>query len=250
MDMNDSTVDSTDLTADIYQIGASLLQDPIGQYGSYFPFDENKTGYRLDVSCPTFDDNISNIADVLGVDLSTAALDSNETNTSLGAVTPYEVNLTAGWNLISTPNNISTDMPTVGGDILYVFSYDNGWSIWAETGSVYNNIGYPSFSTVETGKGYWFNANSDTNISLAGGESAVCPDFSTMADGWHLVGSCQSDPQTLIDNNSNIFLIYKFEENKEWSAFGNSSSMNSMIGSIMPLTTELTATDGFWVMIK
>jgi len=243
--MTSSTINSGTMSPDTYQIGASLSEVPNG-VGSAYPFDENRTGFRLDISCPSFDDNISNIANILGVDISDSAIESNNTVVYL----PYEMNLTAGWNLISTPFTIDTDMSTIGGDIAYAFSYDTDWKIWAETGSIYNSIGYQTFSKIEPQKGYWINAVSDTNISIASDTNSSCPDFSTMSTGWNLVGSCSKAPQTLIDDNSNIYLIYKFEDSKSWSAYGNSSGMNSMISSIMPLTTEISAEDGLWVLIK
>jgi hypothetical protein len=57
----------------LYQLGASLEQNPGGD-GSFYPYDAGKNDrYALSISCPNADDSTSTIAGLLGISLNNAA---------------------------------------------------------------------------------------------------------------------------------------------------------------------------------
>lgn len=76
LDTNGNTYVSADIqtindsfSRDLYFIGASLKQNPTG-FGSYYPYDPDNDQYTLSVDCPDADDNVENLATLLGIDLS------------------------------------------------------------------------------------------------------------------------------------------------------------------------------------
>jgi len=68
-----SPIDNTinqDFESDIYLIGASLKENP-GESGKYYPYEQGiNDQYRLTVRCPDADDSVTNVANILGIDLS------------------------------------------------------------------------------------------------------------------------------------------------------------------------------------
>jgi hypothetical protein len=238
----DRTIDTaytTSLTeAGIYLIDSSLNEGG----GSYYPFDENRTGFRLDVQCPNFDDNISNIANILGITLQQGEAESNDT-----VELPTEINLEAGWSLISTPYESDTNLTEANLTGAYSFGFENGeWILWS---SFQVSDEYQRFDTLQPHKGYWINTPSATDLPLTGDTSAGCPDVANLGAGWHLVGSCSATPSELVALNSEIYIVYSFKGG-EWSAYSPIYEMNTLIQSSMDTINDITPIDGFWILIK
>jgi len=51
----------------IYYVGASLKENP-GGYGGYYTFDEDNTGYSLNVSCPDANISLESLVELLGIE--------------------------------------------------------------------------------------------------------------------------------------------------------------------------------------
>jgi hypothetical protein len=144
--MNNAQFTTSDLTQDMYLLGASLKQNPDGG-GSYYPYDENNTAYTLTVSCPDADENITNIASILSITMDTnnapvITMDTTiEVNASSSVQIPYTISdiedsgLTLSIDTNATNGTVSIDSNNVtytpnnafvGSDSFVVKTTDSG----------------------------------------------------------------------------------------------------------------------------
>lgn len=159
------------------------------------------------------------------------------------------LNLKSGWNLVGSNQdniNINSSIPTAK----TVWKYNNDWQVTSPNGDLndtINNSDFSTFSTVNSGEGFWVNIEQDTNITLSG-ETPSNMDLN-LKSGWNLV-SLKGDSdvnmsQYLTDNS--IQIVWKYENNN-WQAYSPDPTISNTISNnqITPLT-KLNIGDGFWV---
>ena len=189
----------------------------------------------------------------------------------------YTTSLTAGWNLISVPLNLTTwelgEEAAVGDPLnvtpknsltsIYRYNTTSGlfekcdhfddWGWWPATGS-------ENFTKLEPGRGYWVMAKNDCNLTFTG--TAPSDLNVTVKKGWNLIGwysmeeallgeeSVVGDPLNVTPKN-NLTSIYRYNATSGlfekcdhfdnwgwWQATGSESF------------TELEPGRGYWVMAK
>lgn len=102
------------------------------------------------------------------------------------AMASYEINLAIGWNLVSLPEQpTNTDIAevtsSIHGKYKSIWAYVNGsWKVYDP-----NNPGFSDLTSMEAGKGYWFNMSEDSTLSGSG--STPSSSISLNA-GWNLIG--------------------------------------------------------------
>ena len=192
-------------------------------------------------------------------------------------LTKFYVSLTAGWNLISIPLNLTTwelgEEAVVGDPLnvtpknsltsIYRYNTTSGlfekcdhfdnWGWWPATGS-------ENFTKLEPGRGYWVMAKNDCNLTFTG--TAPSDINVTLNLGWNLVGwysmeeallgeeSVVGDPLNVTPRNS-LTSIYRYNSSSGlfekcdhfddwgwWPATGSESF------------TKLEPGRGYWVMAK
>jgi hypothetical protein len=117
----------------------------------------------------------------------------------------FDLQLGAGWNLISIPlkidnTSINAVFPNANdGDELY--NYDgNDWQIAKYYSALPGWHG--DFETVELDKGYWYSANATYTVTIEGTE-AETRDVS-IAKGWNLIGYTRLSNASLNDLLTNV----------------------------------------------
>ncbi|KPK79077.1 MAG: hypothetical protein AMS27_18425 [Bacteroides sp. SM23_62_1] len=113
-----------------------------------------------------------------------------------------EIDLSAGWNLISLrqqPSDISIDsvLEVISGKYASVWVYfDGSWRVYDP-----ENPGFSDLTTMEAGRGYWINMDEATRLNISG----TTPSNSVeLAAGWNLVGYNCSTSQSVADALASI----------------------------------------------
>ncbi|MBD3182561.1 hypothetical protein GF312_09735 [Candidatus Poribacteria bacterium] len=120
-----------------------------------------------------------------------------------------ELNLWAGWNLVSIPldiedNSISSVFKSIEASCNSIFTYipTHGWLQYI--------FGYPeSYNTLEileAGRGYWIDMNDDAVLLIEGKKSAKTDIMLTK--GWNIIGYNSSRDQLVEDAISSIEIGY------------------------------------------
>ncbi|RLG89855.1 hypothetical protein DRO34_06585 [Candidatus Bathyarchaeota archaeon] len=213
-------------------------------------------------------DNVGNIEEVP---------EEPDATVFIAHLTKFYVSLTAGWNLISIPLNLTTwelgEEAVVGHPLnvtpknsltsIYRYNTTSGlfekcdhfdnWGWWPATGS-------ESFTKLEPGRGYWVMAKNDCNLTFTG--TAPFDLNVTVKKGWNLIGwysmekallgeeSVVGDPLNVTPKNS-LTSIYRYNTTSGlfekcdhfdnwgwWQATGSESF------------TMLEPGRGYWVMAK
>lgn len=152
--MKNISINTSNLTAGNYTIGASLQQNP-GGYGSYYPYGDTTKNYQLTVSCPNADTSVEAISEYLDIVIddsgyevdtnslpaisipSSITLEQDKTKTINYGVSDADgdnvevsisTNATNGNASVDTSNNTITYVPTAGyyGSDSFVVSFDDG----------------------------------------------------------------------------------------------------------------------------
>jgi hypothetical protein len=140
----DDTFNSSNLSQDLYLLGASITNQ---ETNAAYSYDASFSAYTLNVSCPDADENITNIANVLGISLDTnnapvITMDTTiEVNASSSVQIPYSISdiedsgLTLSIDINPTNGNVSIDSNNVtytpnnafvGSDSFVVKTTDSG----------------------------------------------------------------------------------------------------------------------------
>jgi len=125
----------------------------------------------------------------------------------------FDLELGAGWNLISIPlvidnNSINAVFPDANdGDELYAYGGDD-WQI-----ATYNSEAgwYGDFGTVEPDTGYWYSANTACTVTIKGTEAGTRTVL--IAEGWNLIGYTRlthADLNDLLVNVTNDDELYAY----------------------------------------
>jgi len=128
--------------------------------------------------------------------------------------TSFDLNLGAGWNLISIPlvidnTSINAVFPNANdGDELY--TYSGGWI----PATYYSGYGWDGdLETVEPDKGYWYSATMAYTATITGTDAGTRS--VSIADGWNLIGYTKLSPANL------SYLLANVTDGDELYAYNN-----------------------------
>jgi hypothetical protein len=163
-------------------------------------------------------------------------------NVTTGA--SFDLELGAGWNLISIPlvidnTSINAVFPDANdGDELY--AYENGWI----SATYYSNLPgwYGDLETVEPDKGYWYSANTTCTAIIEGTEAGKRT--VSIAEGWNLIGYTRLNPANLSvvlsTNVTNEDELYTY--NGDWISATYYSNLPGWYGDI----STMEPGKGYW----
>lgn len=181
----------------------------------------------------------------------------NQTTLSLGSSSTYTYTLHEGFNLISVPldvtdNNIDSFFPPeVKGQIWDLWGWDASTQTWTyfspDPDSPYKN--FNPITTMDTGKGYWINMNSEVSFTIHGTVPAGAPgNTGSLLSNMNLVGVTGTDPASVDilyptawdvwrwdPSNPKLWDYYSFDPNTPYKDFG--------------VITTIQPGEGIWVNI-
>ena len=138
---------------------------------------------------------------------------------------PFEMNLPAGWSMISLPvvtmdATVSALFPDA--EVVYSYEKDVGYVRMQDT------------EELEVGEGYWILFYEDQNYVLTGQPIPSYADI-TYEDGWRLIGGCSSvaDVST---NSCTINFIYKYVPGSGYQR--------------MPASESIEPGYGYWILFE
>jgi hypothetical protein len=155
----------------------------------------------------------------------------------------FDLNLGAGWNLISIPLEIdNTSINAVfpdANDGEELYAYDNGWI----SAKYYSNLPgwYGDLETVEPDKGYWYSTTTAYTATIEGTEAGTRS--VSIADGWNLIGYTRLNPANLsylLANVTNEDELYTYNEG--WISAKYYSNLPGWYGDI----SEMEPGKGYW----
>jgi hypothetical protein len=221
--MNNTPFTTDDLTQNIYLLGASLDQNPEGN-GQYYPYDDNNTAYNLTVSCPSADENITNIASLLNITLDDTIIE------------PF---LFRGWNLVSADINLS-DVGDSNTPVLWQY-LDNNWSIYAPDISEANNL--IQITEINSSIGTWILSSEDLELDIIENNTNI--DYTNYPNGWSLNGTNKDISTSDISCASgSVVSVWKYSDN-EWSVYAPDISQDTI-----KTMSSINKNEGFWVNCK
>ena len=224
--MYNGSFTSSDLDLDFYLLGASLDS----QYISYYPYEADHADYVLSVSCPNYDENITNLANLLGITIDNTVADIEPTPV---VPTLSTLNLKQTWNLVSsdiTLEQLNTNTPIVWQYI------DNNWKVYAPT---FDTGSYQTISSISTDQGTWILSNIDQNISVGVNDTNLTYTYDS---GWSLNGTNKDINTTNIScGNANLTSVWKYTNNS-WKLYTPSDLYTSYEEFDL-----INKNDGFWV---
>jgi len=216
----------------VYLLGTSLRNG-----SSYYPYTYGShDAYALTVNCPNADETTSNIANLLGIDLS-GALEKSETVLSLST----------GWNFISLPlqptdNNIQTVLKDISSNVRVVWGYNNQNKQWLRYRPSDTNHEPSAYllSAMDSGKGYWVYMDASGNIDMTGWTESTAP--IPLYPGWNLIGYKGNDGT--INPPSGWVIIWGWE-NGIWKAKHSDSQVTL---NVQPLDS-LKKRRAYWIRV-
>ena len=147
---------------------STILTDPIG-LTYYFEVTDNTQATVLSNTGKTY--------------LQYAAADQTIPNLRFG-------NQVSSYQIISVPLELTTKTVTSVFDELGAYDKKQ-WRLF--TYSADDNREYPSFSTIDPGKGYWFIARTSTSIAVGEGKTVTADETTSfklnLSTGWNLIGN-------------------------------------------------------------
>ncbi|MBL7877887.1 MAG: IPT/TIG domain-containing protein [Cyclobacteriaceae bacterium] len=147
---------------------SAILTDPIG-LTYYFEVTDNTQATVLSNTGKTY--------------LQFAATDQTIPNLRFG-------NQVSSYQIISVPLELTTKTVTAVFDELGAYDKKQ-WRLF--TYSANDNREYPSFSTIDPGKGYWFIARTSTPIAVGEGKTVTADETTpfklNLSTGWNLIGN-------------------------------------------------------------
>jgi len=160
-----------------------------------------------------------------------------------GAVTTYNISLSAGWNLISIPvrpqdRSIGAVLESIEGKYSKVFTYDNGWEYKAKVDGTW----YGSLNEMDIGIGYWVYMDEKATLTVTGEEVGANIDLN---GGWSLIGYPSTTPRSIssallsIDNNYDRIFTYNAGSGWEYMALYDGTWYGTL--------TEMSPGKGYWV---
>lgn len=219
--MNDEAITSVNLVFDKYLLGASFEQNPGGS-GTYYPYEESHANYSLSVSCPDADENITKLANILGISI-------EENTTEL-------LHLQASWNLVSA----SIPFENLNADMKILWQYENFiWKVHAEN---FDTSNYDAITDISSDKGTWILSTSDQNISIAMDETPITYNYT---NGWTLNGTNSDlNASTVSCQSAQLQSIWKYIDGL-WKVYTPLNATNDY-GSFEIINKN----EGFWVHCK
>ena len=219
--MNDEAITSVNLVFDKYLLGASCEQNPGGS-GTYYPYEESHANYSLSVSCPDADENITKLANILGISI-------EENTTEL-------LHLQASWNLVSA----SIPFENLNADMKILWQYENFiWKVHAEN---FDTSNYDAITDISSDKGTWILSTSDQNISIAMDETPITYNYT---NGWTLNGTNSDlNASTVSCQSAQLQSIWKYIDGL-WKVYTPLNATNDY-GSFEIINKN----EGFWVHCK
>jgi hypothetical protein len=137
----------------------------------------------------------------------------------------FEINLPAGWSMISLPvEPLDAKLSTLFPDAEVVYGYEKG-------------VGYVRVQgneELEVGQGYWILMNEDQNYVLTG-EPISSYANTVDADGWRMIGGCSSAAKASTDGCT-ITVIYKYAPGLGYQR--------------VPASESLDPGYGYWILFK
>ncbi len=203
--------DNAEVTEDYVDVNVSITGDTIDSV--WLDWDgTNYTMYAAALNAYTYTvDNLTNGTTY------TYKVYANDTSDNLGvsdtrSVTinitdgkkSFDLQLGAGWNLISIPlaidnASINAVFPNANdGDELYAY-VNNTW----KPATYYSGYGWDGdFETVEPDKGYWYSATTAYTATIKGTEAGTRS--VSIAEGWNLIGYTRLSDANLSEVLSNV----------------------------------------------
>jgi hypothetical protein len=193
---NISSLNATDVTLTISidryaEVKAGAVTRTVGALNS----NVTSTNYTWTVKCTA--DGFSRITispsgKVGGIAIPAAALTPDTVTVSQGVFAQKDIDLVAGWNLISLPlipldSAINAVLAAVLDNVISVWHYDAAAKRWYSFAPGASS----DLSSMRDGKAYWINMKAAQNLTLAGRENAVPPALPPTYDvvaGWNMVG--------------------------------------------------------------
>lgn len=162
------------------------------------------------------------------------------------------LNLDPNWNLIGTYVN-EANLTDVGNNINIAWKWKNNkWEAFSPN-SVINELlkkkNIQTFTTVNSGEGFWVNVPSKTSVTFTGE-----PTNSKLqiAEGWNLL-TLTSDQDVSVDYFNNVKTIWKWDsKNQKWAVYSPDANLQSKISMLVKNGTLETFNvlhpgEGFWV---
>ncbi|MEA1916301.1 MAG: hypothetical protein U9N42_02105 [Campylobacterota bacterium] len=167
-----------------------------------------------------------------------------------GSLSATTLNLKSGWNLVGSSEkqeNIDTQIA----DANTIWKHDgSSWSAIAPNGKfapALGDLNLSTFTTVESGDGFWVNMPSESNVTLSG-TKPVDTNLSIQS-GWNLV-SLKTDIDLYSMENfshTDIKIMWKYV-NDEWQAYSNKADVAQLITNAgLKSFNFIKSDEGFWV---
>ncbi len=186
--------------------------------GITFPVMSHEIGRKLegknDISdqydaCYLDDDYLSSIPDsktLLALSDTPKTGDIKYQDYGISAIRELDINLSAGWNLISLPlspenSNIDFVLASISGKYDSVWSYQEGkWKYYIA------GLAGGALTTMEFGKGYWIKMKTASKLTIRGNDAISS--FLQLSKGWNLVGYNSLSPRTITEAFASIEGLY------------------------------------------
>ncbi|MFK7953468.1 MAG: fibronectin type III domain-containing protein, partial [Ekhidna sp.] len=131
------------------------------------------------------------------------------------------------WQMISIPYELDDDLVTSVFNELGSSEYKKAWRLMRYEDGAYQDA-ITGFTRVELGKGYWFNAVTETSIKIGAGQAnAEVPFKISLKEGWNQIGNPFNSPVnwTSVRNENNAFssvedlIVYNSDNNDFETSF-------------------------------
>ncbi|MGM0519371.1 MAG: C10 family peptidase [Campylobacterota bacterium] len=230
-------------TQGIYTINASRYDFSNNTYSNLESTDGNiMDDFSIDLNCDSVETSASYLANAFGIfDYSTSKESS--------------IGINSNWSLVSLPSDdkisitkFMQDYPQVNSIWMYK---DNQWMAYSSDNDTFEklkNSNIPIISYIEPNDGFWIDSSSSFTLTRYG--DSFKTDFSSLYSGWDLISVKQDIlPSELLENNSNINIIWKYNTSNTWEAYGD-DTLNQDIEQKFSLIQTLNQGDGVWIYKK
>ncbi len=161
----------------------------------------------------------------------------------ISAIRELEINLNAGWNLISIPlipenSNIQAVLSSINNKYDSVWSYQEGkWKYYIA------GVAGGALTTIEPGKGYWIKMKMAGKLTIRGNDSVS--NTISLNKGWNLVGYNSLSPRTITEALTSIeglyYSVWAYKDDG-WLRYIESYGGNNL--------TEMVPYYGYWINAK
>ncbi|MDP2647075.1 MAG: hypothetical protein Q8P24_19240 [Desulfobacterales bacterium] len=192
----------------------------------------------------------------------TTTVPQTTTTTTIPAITETLIDLSPGWNLISSPlepenSQIHTVFFGIEDQIVSSWKWvENNWAVclpgYDDDGAEYaDQKGFSLLGELHAGEGFWVNASNSQYLAISGtqpSDSSI-----SLSSGWNLVGLKSSSAKSVKDlisgNEAKIASIWKWENNT-WAVYlpGEADGgADYAAGKGFGVLSNIEPGEGFWL---